>query len=366
MRSGVPPDAGKAQESLLEAVVVILESDYDNFRAAMAWARGSGWGETALRIAAALCWFWIYHRHVNDGQDWLERAVLHSEDAPPTLRAVVLARAAVLHAKKLRGFDRLNGWLDESLRLCQQAGSPEGMAEVLFMAAWVAWFEGEFERALEHAEKAWPVLERTDHTADMASARFVQGSVAGSRGDDHQATVLLEQALALARELGGHWGMAYLIVALGGRALDQADYDRAQSLYEESLPLFRNLNDITGVACALTGLGNVAWLQGDQEKALELHSESLAMFRDSREGSSIAFCLSCLAGDVRPSDGLLGLVERHNQRLDLSPEVWSKSIIADTLHRAGTAAERRGDLERADQLLLKSQLVAHETETNRK
>ena len=25
MRSGVPPDAGKAQESLLEAVVVILE-----------------------------------------------------------------------------------------------------------------------------------------------------------------------------------------------------------------------------------------------------------------------------------------------------------------------------------------------------
>ena len=26
MRSGVPPDAGKAQESLLEAVVVILEA----------------------------------------------------------------------------------------------------------------------------------------------------------------------------------------------------------------------------------------------------------------------------------------------------------------------------------------------------
>ena len=27
MRSGVPPDAGKAQESLLEAVVVILVAD---------------------------------------------------------------------------------------------------------------------------------------------------------------------------------------------------------------------------------------------------------------------------------------------------------------------------------------------------
>ena len=30
MRSGVPPDAGKAQESLLEAVVVILVGGYEH------------------------------------------------------------------------------------------------------------------------------------------------------------------------------------------------------------------------------------------------------------------------------------------------------------------------------------------------
>ena len=38
MRSGVPPDAGKAQESLLEAVVVILGA---RAKARVEWHRGS-------------------------------------------------------------------------------------------------------------------------------------------------------------------------------------------------------------------------------------------------------------------------------------------------------------------------------------
>ena len=102
-----------------------LESDYDNFRAAMTWALESDHGETALRVASALFWFWIFHRHVNEGQDWVERAVLHGGDASPTVRAIGLARAASLYARtvNLTDFERVNGWLEESLRLCEAAGS---------------------------------------------------------------------------------------------------------------------------------------------------------------------------------------------------------------------------------------------------
>ena len=84
----------------------------------------------------------------------------------------------------------------------------------------------------------------------------------------------------------------------------------------------------------------MAWLQGDHEEALRLHRESLANFRDSREGSSIGFCLECQAGGVRPPGGLQRLVERHNERLDLPPEEWSKEVIADAAQRAGTAVDR--------------------------
>ena len=68
---------------------------------------------------------------------------------------------------------------------------------------------------------------------------------------------------------------------------------------------------------------------------LSLHS---VWFRDSREGSTIAFCLTCLADGVYPPEGLQRLVERHNERLDLPPEEWSKEVIAEAVHRSGTAA----------------------------
>ena len=80
----------------------------------------------------------------------------------------------------------------------------------------------------------------------------------------------------------------------------------------------------------------MAWLQGDHEEALRLHKEALNKFRDSREGSSIAFCLTCMAGGVYPAGGLQELVERHNERLDLPPEEWSKEIIAEAVQRSGT------------------------------
>ena len=140
----------------------------------MTWALESNYGETALRITSALFWFWIFHRHVNEGQDWIERAVLLSGDASPTVRALGLARAAGLHARtvSLTDYERLNGWLEESLRLCEAAGWAEGRTEVLLHAGTVALLEGEVQRASELFDEVWPVMERTELTWGMAVTRF--------------------------------------------------------------------------------------------------------------------------------------------------------------------------------------------------
>ena len=133
--------AERAQPELFTSQQVLwldrLESDYDNFRAAMAGALESDRGETALRLASALFWFWVFHRHVNEGQDWIRRALLLSGEASPTVRAVGLARAASLHGRTTN-FEHANGWLEESLRLGEELGWAEGKIEVLFHAATVA------------------------------------------------------------------------------------------------------------------------------------------------------------------------------------------------------------------------------------
>ena len=68
------------------ASLIRLERDYDNFRAAMTGSMDSDDKEIGLKIASSLTLFWVYHRHVGDGQDWLERAVQHSEGASPAVR----------------------------------------------------------------------------------------------------------------------------------------------------------------------------------------------------------------------------------------------------------------------------------------
>ena len=34
------------------------------------------------------------------------------------------------------------------------------------------------------------------------------------------------------------------------------------------------------------------------------------------------------------------LLERHNERLDLRPEVWSEEVIAEAVHRSGRQSDR--------------------------
>ena len=152
------------------------------------------------------------------------------------------------------------------------------------------------------------------------------------------ADELLDQAAVLGPKAGDNFIQAYLQIMLGSRALDRGDYEQAGSSYRESLSLLRDLNDLTGVGCVFAGLGTIAWLQGDHDRALQLHQESLTNFRDTREGSTIAWCLMCLNGGVIPAGGLRALMERHNERLDLSPEDWSRVLIAEAGHRPRTEA----------------------------
>ena len=65
-----------------------LESAHENLRAALAWARDSGEGETGLRLAASLGLFWYVRGHYTEGRAWLEALLAHvGEDASAAVRA---------------------------------------------------------------------------------------------------------------------------------------------------------------------------------------------------------------------------------------------------------------------------------------
>ena len=66
-----------------------LATEHDNLRSALTWAL-THQSETALRLAAALHWFWFYRGHLSEGGDWTERALASGASAPPEVRVRAL------------------------------------------------------------------------------------------------------------------------------------------------------------------------------------------------------------------------------------------------------------------------------------
>jgi tetratricopeptide (TPR) repeat protein len=81
--------------------------------------------------------------------------------------------------------------------------------------------------------------------------------VALDQGDYPAARALLEESLAIRRELGDRHGIATSLSNLGYAALNQGDYPAARALYEESLAIRRELGDQFGILYSLEGLAAV-------------------------------------------------------------------------------------------------------------
>ncbi len=210
------------------------------------------------------------------------------------------------------------------------------------------WLEGTLARAHDSAAGL------------RAKALTGAGVLAFLQCDYVRATVLLEESLALYRELEDELGIASALQSLGSIARERGRYARAVAIHEESLALQRKLGNEEGIARALDGLGFVAWLQENYRRARTLCTEALTLYRGLDDAEGIAWSLVNLGataqheGDHERASRLL------NEGLALSREAGYREGIAWSLNELGVLARHRGDLEEAEELLEESLGIHHE------
>jgi predicted ATPase/DNA-binding SARP family transcriptional activator/DNA-binding CsgD family transcriptional regulator len=182
------------------------------------------------------------------------------------------------------------------------------------------------------------VSSRSDPTTTRLKARALNGAarIAYSQGDFGAAKALIEDGLALYRELGDKEGiaaaltdlgliavlghrddipvravleeleelkaclmnrntLAYLLMLEGVMAISQGDLKHSVALHEQSLKLFREVQDTPGIITCLAQLGVIALMRGDYEGASPPLRESLRMAWESDYKVLIQFCLYLLA-----------------------------------------------------------------------
>ncbi len=253
-----------------------LDSEHDNFRAALRWLGEAGEAQLKLRLTIALARFWYVRGHFDEARKWLDE-VLAAEEMP----------AASVQPAALR-------------------------AQALTAASAVALIQGDYDEAIELSEQTLLLARAQQDRGRIANALSNLGAIVLGAGDPERAAPLLEEAVILSRELEEKPVAARALNNLGDLALTVGDYAQAEALFEESLDLLRELGDTSNVARSLFNLGATALRRGRYPDALSRFRESIALSRGIDDKEDLAWCLEGFAalaaaeGDPERATRLLG------------------------------------------------------------
>jgi tetratricopeptide (TPR) repeat protein len=247
-----------------------VEREHDNLRAALGHAAPL----TALRIAAALGFFWYTHGHSAEGVGHLERTLAAVPDAPPLLRGRALHALGILRAQ--RGDDRAEATFREGLAMFRAAGDDARVGVALNSLGVMARERGDAAGARAAFEEASEIHRARDDRHRLADSLSNLAFVALDQDRLDAAAALFAESIALDRAFDNQWGIAQNLSGQAALALARGAPDAAAALLAETVAALRPLGDRPSLVAALERLAATAALRGDHGLAARLWGAATA------------------------------------------------------------------------------------------
>jgi len=293
-------------------ILRLLETEQDNFRAALTWSLesteriGSG-----ILIAFRIFWFWYRYGHFHEGRDWCERLLQESKE---------------LGHHPLRGM-------------------------ILITAAFMAMWEGDLKIAVDYAHQSLDIMRILEDPEGLSMSLMTTGIVLLNQGEDDQARPLFEESVQLSRELGASWPIGTGLVHMANVALGQGDIDSALLYLEEGEKIARQIGDPWQIAFAVNNRGEVARVQGQYDEAYQYYIETEQLYQLADAKSDHARLIHNLAYIAQHEGDLETAEDKFRESLESFLELGNKRGIAECLAGLAGLAAERGDYELAVPLL---------------
>jgi len=205
-----------------------LDSEDANLRAALAWCSENRYAvEIGLDLAGTLSFFWYKTGRLREGLSALQ---------------AMLARTAQTERSHVR-------------------------AKALYGAGLLSWKQAKAEDGAHYAEEALSIFrERGDRLWSgeaellLATSRLSQPGIAPVRP-------LLEECLAIFKEVKHRWGEAFALGFLGLDSEIRGNYEEALSYYRESVQRSREVRDAAESSVLLGALAGARASMGDKDAA---------------------------------------------------------------------------------------------------
>ncbi|HEY2578644.1 MAG TPA: tetratricopeptide repeat protein [Streptosporangiaceae bacterium] len=220
---------------------------------------------------------------------------------------------------------------------------------------------GDYPGAAGVLEQALAIYRDLGNQLGQASALNHLGTVRRLTGDYPGAAGVLEQALAIYRDLGNQLGQAGALSNLGTVRSLTGDYPGAARDQEQALAIHRDLGNRLGQANALLYLGTVRRATGDYPGAAQALQQALAIYRDLGDRGGEAETLNETGTLHRLSSEPAEAQAYHQQALVLARAIGSTTDEAHALAGLGRCAAATGHSTRARALLRQAHVILQQT-----
>jgi non-specific serine/threonine protein kinase len=276
--------------------LAMVDLEHDNLRAALRWSIESGDRRACLELATSLQGFWMAVGYLREGVHWLEQALALAEGLDQQVEAIAHHAAGQL-AWRQGDYDGAARHYADGLALRRALGDPFGIAVALQGLASVARDRGDVYEAIVIWEECVSVFRASGNRVRVARATLNLAIALHLAGQSERAATLLEEAAALASQIGQHWANATASTYLGLIALEVWHAPaRAASHTRHALTLAPRVGD-TWVTAHVLEL--VAWLAVQSHDSLGSAAQLFGAAEALRERSGARLHPAFRAGHER-------------------------------------------------------------------
>jgi predicted ATPase/DNA-binding SARP family transcriptional activator len=325
-----------------------LDREHNNLRAAFEWLVARSRWTDALRLAVAISGFWIIRGFYTEGHERLTAGLTHvDQPSVVLLRARAYRELGYLASRQGDYFEGERCW-EVCLRLATEAGDRPLIVEALMGSAISAVDYVSPGLAQSRLQEALAIARELGLRRVVGRILVILGFLAVLREDLVGAESHFAESFAILHGVGDATLLAYGLFLRCGAAAICGDYARLRALAEEYRPVARVLGDRGGQANSLVHLAHVTWAEGDLPTTQALLVQALTIYRDVADHTGVAWAAAGLSrvhlrrrdvgGASALVDEALVLVRRYGDHAQLSMIV---------LRAAGDVAMARGEVETA-------------------
>ena len=243
-----------------------LDSEHDNLRASLLFARELGEPRLELRLASNLVEFWEVRSHLREGLERIREALDRDPEAPAEIRGRGLNRGAMI-AIKQGAFETALEMVEEKRQLHAAVDDEGGVGDSLHLLGIIAMEEERYADARALYEQGKAIRERFGNVFDLQSSVHNLGLLAMAQGNYGLARVELESAVAMAEKSGSEQQAGNSLCDLAFAELWDGQLDQARNHFAAGLVSAARLGWKENIAYCLVGVGAVAVADGSLDAA---------------------------------------------------------------------------------------------------